>query len=174
MKKYLLRAAIAIAVLTGVSLLFIYSGIYNISAMEPHNKVTLWMINALKDNSIKHYSKDIKAPDLNNPSLVKTGFADYREMCAGCHGGPGLSRDVIGQGLYPMAPALAQSAKRLSPSELFWITKNGIKMTGMPAFGQTHSDDKIWALVSFLEKLPGMTKEQYEVLNKAVKEEGDE
>ncbi len=172
--KYLLRVAIAIVILIGVFLLFIYSGIYNVSAMEPHNGFTLWMMNTVKDNSIEHQAKEIKAPNLNDSSLVKLGFSHYREMCVGCHGGPGQSRDEIGQGLYPMAPTLAKSAKELSPSELFWITKNGIKMTGMPAFGRTHPDDKIWAIVSFLEKLPGMTKEQYQALDEATKDESDE
>ena len=172
--KYLLRAAVVVVILVGGFLFFIYSGMYNMSAMEPHNRLTLWVINTLKDNSIEHHAKEIKAPNLNNSSMVRLGFAHYREMCIGCHGGPGLSRDEIGQGLYPMAPTLAKSAKELPPSELFWITKNGIKMTGMPAFGRTHSDDKIWAIVSFLEQLPGMTKEQYEALEKATRDESDD
>lgn len=172
--KYLLRAAVVVVILVGGFLFFIYSGMYNMSAMEPHNRLTLWVINTLKDNSIEHHAKEIKAPNLNDSSMVRLGFAHYREMCVGCHGGPGLSRDEIGQGLYPMAPTLAKSAKELSPSELFWITKNGIKMTGMPAFGRTHSDDKIWAIVSFLEQLPGMTKEQYEAFDKTNKSESDD
>lgn len=172
--KYLLRAALVVVILVGGFLFFIYSGMYNMSAMEPHNRLTLWVINTLKDNSIEHHAKEIKAPNLNDSSMVRLGFAHYREMCVGCHGGPGLSRDEIGQGLYPMAPTLAKSAKELSSSELFWITKNGIKMTGMPAFGRTHSDDKIWAIVSFLEQLPGMTKEQYEAFDKTNKSESDD
>jgi len=64
--------------------------------------------------------------------------------------------------------------KDSKPSELFWITKNGIKMTGMPAFGKTHSDDKIWAIVSFIELLPNMTKEQYESFDNAAKNLSDE
>lgn len=172
--KYFIRAAIVLAVLIVAFFIFLYSGIYNISAMSPHNGFTLWMINTLKDNSIEHQAKEIKAPGLSDSNLVKLGFSHYREMCVGCHGGPGQSRDEIGQGLYPKAPNLAESVKELSPSELFWITKNGIKMTGMPAFGKTHPDDKIWAIVSFLEKLPDMTKEQYQTLNEATKEESDE
>ncbi len=172
--KYFKRTIIVLVILIGSFFLFMYSGFYNVSAMEPHYGLTLWIINTLKDNSIEHHAKEIKAPNLNNTTLVKAGFVRYREMCTGCHGGPGLSRDDIGRGLYPMGPALANSVRELSPSELFWITKNGIKMTGMPAFGNTHPDDKIWEIVSFLEKLPGMTQEQYEALNKATKDESDE
>lgn len=172
--KKLWKVIIPLIVVSLIIIMFLYSGIYNIGATSPHNKLTLWMINTLKDNSIEHHAKGIAVPNLNDSSMVNLGFAHYREMCVGCHAGPGLSRDEIGQGLYPMAPKLAESAKELSPSELFWITKNGIKMTGMPAFGKTHSDEKIWAIVSFLEKLPGMSNEQYNQFNKSIKEEDDD
>lgn len=173
--KYALRTLIVIVVLTIGFILFLESGIYNISAMSPHNKLTLWMIRTLKDNSIEHRYKNIKAPDnLTDSTLVNIGFSHYNEMCVGCHGAPGISNNEIGKGLYPHPPNLAHSAKEMSPSELFWITKNGIKMTGMPAFGKTHSDDKIWAIVAFMEKLPTMTKEQYNALQITSKNEMDE
>ncbi len=167
--KYIIRTLIVIAVVAAAGLIFLYSGTYNISAMVPHNKITLWMIHRLTDNSEEHYSKNIVAPNLNDSSMVMTGFLHYREMCQTCHGAPGIERSEIGKGLYPHPPNLAHSAKEMPPSMLFWITKNGIKMTGMPAFGKTHTDDKIWDIVAFLEKLPNMTKEQYQLLDDATK-----
>ena len=163
--KYLVRTVIVLVIFLVGMLLFLYSGAYNVSAMVPHNKLTLWIINTLKDNSIERRSNDIKTPNnLNDTSLIKIGFEHYKEMCQGCHGAPGIERNEIGQGLYPKPPNLAHSAKEMPASELFWITKNGIKLTGMPAFGKTHSDDKIWALVAFMKTLPNMTKEQYQTL----------
>jgi len=173
--KYAVRSLIVIAVLIIGFYLFLISGFYNVSAMVPHNKLTLKIINTLKDNSIEHRSKDIIAPDnLNDTSLVKLGFAHYNEMCVTCHGAPGISNSEIGKGLYPHPPNLAHSAKEMPPSELFWITKNGIKLTGMPSFGKTHSDNKIWAIVAFMEKLPTMTKEQYLEMQKSNKTEADD
>jgi mono/diheme cytochrome c family protein len=164
--KYVIRTLIVLLILVIGIILFLYSGAYNVSAMVPHNRLTLWMINTLKDNSIEKRSSDIKVPNnLNDTSLVKIGFEHYREMCQGCHGAPGIERNEIGQGLYPKPPNLAHSAKEMPASELFWITKNGIKLTGMPAFGKTHSDDKIWAIVAFMKTLPSMSKEQYQTLN---------
>lgn len=163
--KYLVRTVIVLVILLVGMLLFLYSGAYNVSAMVPHNKLTLWIINTLKDNSIERRSNDINTPNnLNDTSLIKIGFEHYKEMCQGCHGAPGIERNEIGQGLYPKPPNLAHSAKEMPASELFWITKNGIKLTGMPAFGKTHSDDKIWAIVAFMKTLPNMTKEQYQTL----------
>jgi mono/diheme cytochrome c family protein len=51
-----------------------------------------------------------------------------------------------------------------STANLFWIVKNGIKMTGMPAFGPTHDDKTIWNIVAFVNQLPNMTAEQYRAL----------
>jgi mono/diheme cytochrome c family protein len=172
--KRLWKILLAVIIVCALPILFIYSGIYNIGANEPHNNLTLWIINTLQDNSIEHYAKDIKAPKLIDSSLIKLGFVHYREMCAGCHSAPGIEHDEIAEGLYPSPPELGEAVKDWNPSELFWITKNGIKMTGMPAFGKTHSDDKIWAIVSFIQTLPKMTKEQYETFDKASKNMNDE
>ena len=175
MKKYLIGAGAVIALLIIGGLIYMYSGIFDISARVPHDPVTLWAMNTVRDNSIKHNAdNNIKTPDLNDSDLVKMGFVHYREMCVGCHGGPGIERSEIGQGLYPKAPSLARAANDWTPQQLFWITKNGLKMTGMPAFGPTHSDEMIWAIVAFTKKLPTITKEQYQKLNEVTKGESDE
>lgn len=173
--KYLIGAGTIIALLIISGLIIIYSGVYNVSAMVPHNKLTLWIINTLRDNSIEHNAdNNIKMPVLSDTALVKLGFVHYREMCVGCHGGPGIDRSEVGQGLYPKAPHLAGAAKDWTPQQLFWVIKNGLKMTGMPAFAPTHPDSMIWAIVAFTKKLPAMTKEQYKTLDNATKGEADE
>lgn len=169
--KYLIRTLIVVVIIIGGFLVFIYSGIYNVSAMVPHNKLTLWVINTVKDNSIDHHSEDIKVPDLSDTSLVRIGFINYRDMCVGCHGAPGIKRDEAGQGLYPKPPNLANSAKDTPPKQLFWITKNGIKFTGMPSFGKTQSDKKIWSIVAFIERLPYLDADKYKEMDKKVKNE---
>ncbi len=175
MKKYLIGAGAVIALLIIGGLIYMYSGIFDISARVPHDPITLWAMNTVRDNSIKHNAdNNIKTPDLNDSDLVKMGFVHYREMCVGCHGGPGIERSEIGQGLYPKAPSFARVANDWTPHQLFWITKNGLKMTGMPAFGPTHSDEMIWAIVAFTKKLPTLTKEQYQTFDKETQGESDE
>jgi mono/diheme cytochrome c family protein len=70
--------------------------------------------------------------------MVRNGFDHYEDMCAGCHGGPGIERSEIGKGLNPPAPNLADAVPAWSPRQLFWIVKNGLKMTGMPSFAALH------------------------------------
>jgi mono/diheme cytochrome c family protein len=64
----------------------------------------------------------------------------------------------------PPPPDLADRAKVRTPAELFWVTKHGIRMTGMPAWGPTHSDKQLWELVAFVEKLPELSKVEYQKL----------
>jgi cytochrome c553 len=170
--KYLIGAISLLIILILGSLLFIYSGLYNMSATSHHTRMTLWAINTLRDNSIIHHSKDsnLKMPNLSDSSLIKLGFVHYREMCVGCHGAPGTEPgEIMLKGLYPRPPKLIRSVKDWTPEQLFWILKNGLKMTAMPAFGPTHSDDLIWAMVAFIQTLPTLTKEQYQSLDKETK-----
>lgn len=66
----------------------------------------------------------------------------------------------MAEGMYPSPPVLTDVAHRYSPAELFWILKHGIKMSGMPSWGD-HSDEDLWNTVAFMEKLPTMSEEDY-------------
>jgi mono/diheme cytochrome c family protein len=80
----------------------------------------------------------------------------------------------IHKGLQPEPPELYEGLDEWKPNELFWIVKNGVKMTGMPAWGPTHSDEKIWAIVAFLEKLPHMNAAQYKAMDKQAGPAGED
>lgn len=142
-------------------LVFIYSGTYNIAATEPHSLVVEWVFNTAKKYSIKKHSENIERPKLNDDALVRSGFDHYEDMCVGCHGAPGMEP---AKGFNPNPPALADVVEEFSATELFWVTKNGIKMTAMPAFGPSHSDQEIWSIVAFLKQLPDLNAEDYKAL----------
>ena len=59
-------------------------------------------------------------------------------------------------------------------ARLHWVVQNGIKMTGMPSFGVSHTDPEIWAIVAFLEKMPKMTPQEYQALAQAAEASGEE
>jgi len=157
-----------------VGLALIYSGIINIAASNPHNALTYWALSTASDHSIQYHAKDIKAPSVDDPAMVLEGFRHYREMCVGCHLAPGIDSSEISKGLMPPPPKLQEAAEEWTPSELFWVTKNGIKMTGMPAWGLTHSDKKIWDIVAFVNQLPKMTPAQYKAMDAAAGPDPDE
>ena len=141
---------------------WLWSGSYNIGADVPHWNATARLIDVLRERSIETRLADIKVPNLNDPALIAEGADHYAGMCTGCHLAPGMPSTEMRKGLYPRPPNLSKFAP--DPAEAFWIIKHGIKMTAMPAWGVTHSDQKIWAMVAFLQQQPKMSVEQYRAL----------
>lgn len=157
---------ILIVVLVGI--LVIYSGLYNVSAVYPDNALVAWVLDTTMTHSVQHHAAGIKVPALTDPAMLRKGFRHYRGMCVACHGAPGVSIGDLGQGLSPAPPKLVEVVGDWKPNELFWLTKNGVRMTGMPAWGVTHTDDDIWAITAFLQKLPSMKPADYQKLNRQV------
>ncbi|MDH3304390.1 MAG: cytochrome c [Gammaproteobacteria bacterium] len=143
---------------------FAYSGLYDVSASAPHSGIVDWLLSTTSDASVKRRAKGILVPDLGDDAMALAGVNDFDAMCTGCHGAPGQEPEAIGQGLNPSAPDLAEAAIELTPAELFWVTKHGIKMTGMPAWGATHDDNALWPMVAFMTMLPEMDAEDYQAM----------
>ena len=141
---------------------FVYSGLYNIGADDPHTKPVFALLQTLRDRSIQLRSCDIKVPDLQDPQLILKGAGQYAAMCTDCHLNPGMTDSKIRPGLYPQPPNLSQV--RLDPRVVFWTIKHGIKMSAMPAWGFSHDDATIWSMVAFVQKLPGMTPAAYKAI----------
>ncbi len=140
---------------------FIYSGVYNVGATDRHWALTYRVLEIARNRSIKAHAAGIAVPaNLDDPTKIVIGVEHFADHCAVCHGAPGVPQGDIAKGMYPQPPDLTDTAKRYAPAELFWIVKNGIKMTGMPSWSQ-HSDDEVWGTVAFLKKLPGMSVAEY-------------
>ena len=151
--------------------IFVMSGLCNVSTLSPDPAVIKWIFSTTSDNSAEHYSQGIAVSSLTGSSMIVAGFRRYHETWKMCHGGPGVEKSNIGKGLYPNPPNLMHSAKKLGANRLFWVIRNGIKSTGMPGFGKTESDREIWNVVAFLEKMKNMTPQEYEAMrNRSVKE----
>ena len=162
--KTLKTLIVAVATVALGAILYAYSGIHDVSASSPHSGVISWLLSTTSHASVERRSSDIDVPDLSDASLASAGIKDFDAMCAACHGAPGREPEAMGQGLNPPAPDLAESAAHMQPAELFWVTKNGIRMTGMPAWGATHGDDSIWLVVAFMTRLPQLDEAAYQEL----------
>jgi mono/diheme cytochrome c family protein len=172
--KTFLSGIVLIIVCVGV---FIWSGLYNIGADVPHRNITSWLLEEARERSVEVHSTDIVSPSLNDQKLLALGFPHFNEMCKQCHGAPGYPRAEFAEGLYPLPPSLASGdvQRELSAAELFWIVKHGIKMTGMPGFGKTHTDEQIWGIIALVKKLPEMDQTAYEeMIHKYIRQETTE
>jgi mono/diheme cytochrome c family protein len=150
---------IAIAAPIGV-VVYVKSGVFNVAASKPHTDFTEWLTHETMIHSVRRHAKGIEAPRQLTAQQVVSGFRTYETHCAACHGAAAVARSQWVSGLEPGPPYLLDSTRRWSPSELFWIVKNGIKMTGMPSWRDSMSDAQIWEVVAWLEasaKLPPQT-----------------
>jgi len=157
-------AIAAIVAICAVVALYLAFGFYDIGADAPHLGLTRTVIEFARNRSVAARVGDIKIPSLNEPQRVADGAADYDAMCTSCHLAPGMAENEMRPGLYPKPPKLA-AIPALPPAVQFWIIKHGIKMSGMSAWGKTHSDDEIWNMVAFLQKLPKLTPGEYKMLS---------
>ena len=163
--KTIVITLLLVAVLgAGAGILFVYSGMYDVSARSPHSTVSNWLLRKTTDASVARRARSIEVPDLTSEALRLSGVNGFEAMCVGCHGAPGKKPGPLGQGLNPPPPDLQHSAQEHSPAELFWVTKNGIKMTGMPAWGPTHNDEELWPLVALMSALPELDAKAYDDL----------
>jgi mono/diheme cytochrome c family protein len=156
-------AAIAgfVLVLLVGALVVISTGTYNVAATAPHTAVARWLLNTTQERSVSARADDVPAQPPVDSAMLRHGFEEYREMCVACHGAPGVERGALGKGINPEPPDLAKESAEWSDGEIFWITKHGIKMAGMPAFGVTHSDEELWGIVAFVRRLESMSPEEY-------------
>ena len=159
----MLKIALGAIVLGGMAMVaFAYSGIFNIAATAQHDPLTSWFLTMTRNRSIEVRAQGIDIPDLENEQLQLAGINDFDSMCADCHTAPGRPKSSLARGLNPPAPDLAESALAKPPEVLFWVTKNGIRMTGMPAWGLSHGDDDIWPVIAFLQVLPDLDGAAYQ------------
>ena len=153
-------AALALAAVAAV-LGAIYSGAYDVSALHQHTRPVHWALDTGMRQAVKLRAKAVTAPPLDDPALARRGFPLYRDSCLKCHGAPGIAPEPFARGLMPQPNNLAQTAIEWTPAELYWVTKNGLKMTAMPAWEYRYSDEELWAIVAFVRQLPKLTVGAY-------------
>jgi mono/diheme cytochrome c family protein len=161
--RFLAGVLTAFAVSALVIFLVIISGAYNVAATVPHSALERVILNSAMVYSVRvHAGKESR--EAWSEEQVRDGFKEYDAMCTVCHGAPGKERSDISKGLRPEPPNLAEVSKEWTNAQLFWIIKNGIKMTGMPAFGPTHKDEMIWNIVGFVRRLPQTSAQEYKAM----------
>ena len=172
MRTVIILIAVALTALAGGTL-FIYSGLYNVSATAQHIAPVYWMLNVAMRRSVKHHAGEISVPPLTDPALVTHGLRLYRLHCVQCHGAPGVAPEPFALGMMPLPANLALTAREWrNPAEIFWVVKFGIKTSGMPAWEFRLADADLWAVVAFVETLPLQSPREYAGLVQAVERSG--
>jgi mono/diheme cytochrome c family protein len=96
----------------------------------------------------------LPSPPKNSPASIAAGNALFGMDCASCHGQDGRTPTPIGKSMYPRALDLSsREVQQMSDRELFWVIKNGIRLSGMPGFARINSDQEIWELTYYVRSL---------------------
>ena len=140
---------------------FVRLGFYDISATDQHLAPTYWLLDTAMKYSVKRRGKHIAVPDLADEGMISRGLALYRAHCENCHGAPGVAPEPFALGMTPAPVPLVHTARAWPPQDVFWVVKEGIKMTGMPAWKYRMTDEEIWSVVAFLPAMARMTPSQY-------------
>jgi mono/diheme cytochrome c family protein len=136
---------------------------YDVAASVPDTAIEFEVLHFIMRNSVQMRAGTEERETWREED-VRKGFKDYDEMCIICHSAPSKERRPISKGMRPQPPNLAETSKQWTNAQLFWIIKNGVKMTGMPAFGPTHSDEQIWNIVGFVRRLPQISPRDFRAM----------
>src|ERR1043165_7780998 len=90
-RRWLPGAVFAILAVVAGGAAFVYSGVYDISAVDQHTKPVYWLIEFTMRRSVALRARDTRTPDLTDTAATERGFALYHANCEQCHGGPGVS-----------------------------------------------------------------------------------
>ncbi|WFU18693.1 cytochrome c [Bradyrhizobium sp. CB3481] len=154
----------ALAIVFGIGIaVFFFGGYYSVAGTAEDPAVVTWALTKVRVASINRHATDNPPASFGDNNMVQAGAKAYASNgCANCHGAPGVMWLKYSEGLHPDPPDLKKVAGDLSPSQVFWIIKNGINMTGMPSFELAGAkDDEIWSIAAFVKKLPMVSEADY-------------
>lgn len=142
-------------------------GMVEVAATEPHPRPVEWLLATARDRAIAARAAELDVPPLDDPRLLRRGIRLYHRHCVACHGAPGIDPSPWAWGLNPFPPPLHQGPQRAGDTaaahaaRTYWVIDNGVRMTGMPAFGVAMSDDELWAVTAVVERLRELSAEEY-------------
>jgi mono/diheme cytochrome c family protein len=164
MSMRILTAIGALAVIFGVgAAVYFFGGFYSVAGTQEDPTIVHWALAQVREASISRHAHDTPPAGLDDPAKVQAGAREFaKHGCANCHGAPGVNWAKFSEGLKPDPPDLKEVVNEVTPSQLFWVIKNGINMTGMPSFKLAGvKDDDIWLIVAFLKQLPKIKEADY-------------
>jgi mono/diheme cytochrome c family protein len=162
MRLLALIGALAIVASIAAAIFFL-GGRYNVAATSEEPGLVNWMLVYVRAASIERHATDQPPISLDDPQVAQTGARAFvARGCITCHGGPGVKWAKFTEGMRPYPPDLKDVAPERAAGQIFFVAKNGIKMTGMPSFGSIDvPDDELWAIAAFVKKLPSVSEADF-------------
>jgi cytochrome c len=131
------------------------------SARDNPSAMEAFVARTARKLSIPGSERDAKNPFVPTAEVLSEARTHFADHCATCHANDGSGKTEIGQNLYPKPPDMRQSeTQNLTDGQMYYIIHNGIRLTGMPAWGAPGRDDDSWKLVLFIRHMPRMSPQE--------------
>jgi thiosulfate dehydrogenase len=149
-----------------VVLIVVKFGLFNLRADATIPSLERTVAGGAMDNYVERHAPKMQNPVPVTDENLLEGVKLYKQHCAVCHGGPANPISPVGTSFYPHVPQFLRRAPDMPDNQNFFITKYGVRWTGMPGWGKVMSDDQLWKVTAFLSKM-----EKMDQLPPAVQEE---
>jgi mono/diheme cytochrome c family protein len=154
----LLGIVIAIALIAAAAVSMLHGGV---SARVNPSPLEVMMAREVRHMAIPKSARKLQNPVADTPENLHDARLHFADHCAICHANDGSCDTPFGRNLYPKPPDLRrEQTQKLTDGEIFWIIENGVRFTGMPAFGGHGPTDDSWKLVLFIRHLPNLGAEE--------------
>lgn len=167
-RTIILGTGIAALLLAVGAFLYMKYAMRGFSARAEPSHVEAMLAVYARSTAMPSSAKGTTNPVADSPEVEHDAMAHFADHCAVCHANNGSGDTMFGRGLYPRVPDLRARTQTLTDGEIFYIIENGIRMSGMPAFGGQDLAEDSWKLVRFIRHLPQLTSadaQQMETMN---------
>ncbi len=165
MRMVLVTLFVVLAIATLGAAGVLWTGAYNVAGNSQHTQAVYSLLERALQQSVRLRARNIRAPALDDPRLLQRGAICYRDNCAQCHGAPAIAAADFALGMQPLPGPLIDATARWRSRELYWITRNGITMSGMPAWEYRLADNDLWAVVAFVQRLSAISAREVHELS---------
>ena len=166
---WFIAGAVALAIAALVSAIIFLKTAHGFSAHAQPSGVEAWVARQARGMAVPSGAKQRKNPVPNSPEILAEARAHWADHCATCHANDGSGQTEIGGNMYPPAPDMRKrDTQDMTDGELFYIIQNGIRLSGMPAWGggSEHDEQDSWKLVRFIRHLPNLSQAEIQEMQK--------
>ncbi|HWQ03136.1 MAG TPA: c-type cytochrome, partial [Candidatus Nitrosotenuis sp.] len=167
MRRRIVFFVLLVALLAAAGVGVWFTARHGFSARENPSALEAFVARSIRSMGVPAEARNAKNPFPATPEILAEARDHFADHCATCHANDGSGQTTLGQNLNPRAPDMRlPPTQNLTDGELYYIIHNGIRMTGMPAWGPPEKDDDSWKLVHFIRYLPKLTPEELREMEK--------
>lgn len=162
------RALMVLVLVAGATYVGVALARHGFSAKEKPSRFEKFLARHARKIATPAEATELQNPYPATPESLAEAREHWVDHCAACHALDGSGNAALGRNLYPPAPDMrAAYVQNLRDGELYYIITNGVRFTGMPAWGGEHTPEETWHLVAFIRKLPSLSPEELKLMEAA-------